>query len=378
MNTAPADSLKRNPSIFRNWVSMAGAVLMAASAFAFVLLFFMDAFAHVSNPYVGILTYLVSPAFFLGGLVLFLLGAWWRRRKLAKGNGTNGSLHIDIDLSRLRDRRILSVFIPASAGFFLITAMGTYHTYQFTESVQFCGESCHKVMGPELTTYLHSPHARVACAECHVGHGAEWYLKSKVSGTHQLFAVIRNNYPRPIPPPNKGLRPAQDTCEQCHWPNKYVGNLDRTYNYFLPDETNSLYSIRLSLKVGGGDPTHGPVGGIHWHMNVGNKIEYIATDEARQKIPWVRMTDKNGKVTEFKTASFTNDGPKLAVRRMDCMDCHNRPAHKFITPETSVNLAMADGRIDTGLAFIKTNAVGALCKVYKDNDEAMQQIAATL
>jgi len=212
----------------------------------------------------------------------------------------------------------------------------------------------------------------------HIGKGATWYVRSKLSGTYQVYANLAKKYPTPIPTPIKNLRPAQETCEQCHWPKKFVGNLDSTINYYLPDKSNSLYSIRLLLKVGGGDPTHGPVGGIHWHMNVGKKIEYAASDEARQKIPWVRVTDERGVVTEFRVKSFTNDLSQLPVRTMDCMDCHNRPAHKLQSPESAVNLAMALGRIDTGLPFIKTNAVGVLCATYKDAATALQSIATTL
>ena len=339
---------------------------MASSVFAFLLLFFLDAVVYASNPYVGILTFLVAPAFLVAGFVIFIFGAWRWRRHLIKANGTAPSLNINVDLSRAHDRRVLAFFVPASAGFLLLTAMGSYHTYHFTESVEFCGEACHGVMKPEFTSYLHSPHARVACAECHIGKGAEWYVRSKLSGTYQVYATLAHKYPTPIPTPVKNLRPAQETCEQCHWPRKFVGNLDRTITYYLPDQTNTLYSIRLLLKVGGDDPTHGPVGGIHWHMNVANKIEYIASDEARQKIPWVRMTDAQGVVTEFRSTGFTNDLSQLPMRTMDCMDCHNRPAHKFQSPESAVNLAMSLGHIDTGLPYIKTNAEGVLCRTYKD------------
>ena len=224
-----------------------------------------------------------------------ILGDVWRQSK------TQGLVPVlQIDLSRPRDRRFLGFFLAGSALFLLVCAELSYHTYHYTESTQFCGQACHTVMKPELVTYYHGPHARVACAECHIGPGATWFVKSKLSGTYQVYAVAFNKYPRPMPTPIKNLRPAQETCEQCHWPKKFVGNLDRTYHYFLGDETNTPFTVRLMLKVGGGDPTHGPVGGIHWHMNVGNKIEYIATDDARQKIPWVRMTDRQGVVTEFR------------------------------------------------------------------------------
>jgi nitrate/TMAO reductase-like tetraheme cytochrome c subunit len=357
---------------------MGGAVIMAASGFSFLLLVFLDAIAPSSNPYIGILTYLIAPAFLILGLLLFIIGALRQRHRLAKANGEAATLHITIDLSRRHDRRMLGAFVALSVGFFLITAMGSYHTYHFTESVQFCGEACHTVMAPELVTYQHGPHARVACVDCHIGSGAEWYVRSKLSGTYQVYATLADKYPRPIPTPVKNLRPAQETCEQCHWPKEFVGKLERSYSYFLPDASNSVYSIQLLLNVGGGDPTSGPMGGIHWHMNVANKIEYIATDEARQKIPWVRMTDRQGVVTEFHTPSFTNDPGKMSMRRMDCMDCHNRPAHIFKTPESAVNLAMALGRIDRSLPYIKTNAVGVLCRPYKDETQALQQIATTL
>ena len=375
-NPAPTEPV-RPLSPFRNWTSLAGLVLMASSIFAFILLFFLDMMAYASNPYVGILTFLVAPAFFFAGLLLLLFGAWRWRRKRAKA-GATGALRINIDFSRARDRRALAFFVPASACFLLLTAMGSYHTYHFTESVEFCGESCHTVMKPELTSYLHSPHARVACAECHIGKGAAWYVRSKLSGTYQVYATLARKYPTPIPTPVRNLRPAQETCEQCHWPKKFVGNLDRTLSYYLPDQSNSLYSVRLLLNVGGGDPTHGPVGGIHWHMNVANKIEYIATDEARQKIPWVRVTDQLGVVTEYRTKEFTNNVSRMPVRTMDCMDCHNRPAHKFQSPENAVNLAMSLGFIDTNLAYIKTNAVGVLSRAYTNQADGLQTIATAL
>jgi len=233
-------------------------------------------------------------------------------------------------------------------------------------------------MQPEFVAYSHGPHARVACAECHVGPGATWFVRSKLSGTYQLYAVAFHKYPTPIPTPVKNLRPARETCDQCHWPSKFVGNLDKTYNHFLGDETNTPYSVRLLLKVGGDDPAHGPVGGIHWHMAISNKVEYIATDAARQKIPWVRMTDPTGLVTVFRDKTFTNDPSRYEIRQMDCIDCHNRPAHRYEDPADSVNLAMATGKIDRGLRYIKTNAVYALTRPYRTEQEAQVGIARFL
>ncbi len=363
-------------SIFRNWLSLAGLLVIVGSLFSFVFLLLLDALAHFSNPYIGILTYLIAPGFLVIGMLLTFTGAWLRHRRVVRASG--GFAPIRIDLTRPRDRRILGGFIVGSVVFLLISAVGSYQSYHFTESVQFCGQACHEVMKPEYVTYLHSPHARVACAECHIGKGATWYVRSKLSGAYQVYATLADKYPRPIPTPVHNLRPAQETCEQCHWPRKFVGNLERTYRYYLGDETNTPFTVRMLLHVGGGDPTHGPVGGIHWHMNVGNKIEYYPADESRQKIPYVRVTDSQGVVTEYRTRRFTNEVAQAQLRLMDCMDCHNRPAHRYETPSSAVNLAISLGKIDRSLPWVKTNAVYALTLPYDSDSQAMEGIATAL
>ena len=360
---------------FRNWMSIAGAIVIGIGVFTFLLLFLLDVVAHFSNPYVGILTYMVTPGVGAFGIFLVILGAWLERRRQPGGGFSSA---IKIDFSSRRDQKILGLFLLGGLVFLLLSALGSYETYNYTESVQFCGETCHTVMRPENIAYHNGSHARVACVECHIGSGATWFVKSKMSGSYQVYAVLANNFSRPIPTPVKNLRPAQQTCEQCHWPSKFVGNLDRTYNYFLTDATNTPYSVRLLLKVGGADPTHGPVGGIHWHMSVANKIEYYASDDARQKIPWVRMTDAQGVVTIFRASNYTNTPGDAQIRRMDCIDCHNRPAHRFATPVDAVNLAMSLGKIDRALPYVKTNAVYVLAQHYATTDEGLKGIATTL
>jgi len=360
----------------RNWVSLTGLVVVIGSLFSFLLLFLVDTISRSSNPYIGILTWFVAPTFLVMGLLLTGIGALRERRKLGQAEGLMPKMVVD--LSRPRDRRIMGIFLGCSVLFLLFTAVATYHSYHFTESVAFCGKACHTVMNPELVTYQHGPHARVACVECHIGPGATWFVKSKLSGTYQLYAVAFNKYPRPVPTPIKNLRPAQETCEQCHWPQKFVGNLERDYRYFLTDETNTEFSVRMLMKVGGGDPTHGPEGGIHWHMNVRNKVQYFATDEARQDIPWVRIIDTQGVVTEFRKPNFTNAVPEDAIRTMDCMDCHNRPAHMYSSPDKAVNLAITLNNIDRTLPSIKSNAVFALTRSYTNETQALQSIATYL
>ena len=376
MSTEKINEPWRKPSLLKNWVSLAGLVVAIGSLFSFFLLVMLDAIGHSSNPYLSILTWMVAPAFLIAGLALVFLGIV-RARKRFKGAGSFVAT-LQIDLSRPRDRRILIGFSAGSLAFIMLSAVGSYNAFNFTESVQFCGATCHTVMKPELTTHDHGPHARVACVACHVGPGVNWFVRSKLTGSYQLYSVTFNKYPRPITTPIKNLRPARETCEQCHWPQKFSGNLDRTFTYFQGDASNSPYSIRLSIKIGGANPGRGPVGGIHWHTMQDTRIEYIATDNARQKIPWVRLTDNHGQVTVFSVPGFTNGISKYAIRTMDCMDCHNRPSHRYVPPDEAVNLAMELGQIDRSLPWIKTNAVYMLTREYKTDEDARAGIAAAL
>jgi len=364
-------------SRFQNWFSLAGVVLALASLFSFLLLLTLDYFAKEESPYLGILTYIVAPFFCVSGLLLVALGWLVNRRQVARGQPGFSPTRFTIDLSRPRDRKYLAVFIAGSAMILLVSSIGSYQTYHVTKSVKFCGEACHTVMQPQYVAYQLSPHARVRCTDCHIGPGAKSFVKSKMNGLHQVYATVLGKVQCPINGHEK-IQIDQRICEQCHWPERFVGNLDRRFTHFLDDTTNTPYSVRMLLKVGGADPTHGPVGGIHWHMNVANKVEYIATDPLRQKIPWVRLTDAKGLVTEFRSPKFKDDPAKHEIRTMDCMDCHNRPAHQFRTPNDAVDLAMALGRISTNLPAIKHTTVVALGQPYKTKEEGLQQIAAAV
>lgn len=366
------------PRLWRNWLSFAGGVLAVASFFAFLLLFAIDLFARTGNPYMGILAYVIAPSFLFLGLGMILLGVWWQRRHERKTGIAAAPSVLSVDLARPADRKRLRLFVIASVIFLLCTAIGSYQSYHVSESVQFCGQACHGPMKPEFTAYQFSSHARVSCTECHVGHGAEAFVKAKMNGVHQLVGVMTGDFDRPIKTPIRNLRPARETCEECHWPQKFSGNIDRIYQSYLTDVTNTPYAVRLSLNVGGADPTHGPVGGIHWHVSQDNKIEYIATDDRRQVIPWVRVTDPKGVVTEYRNARFTNDVNQFEIRQMDCIDCHNRPAHRYRSPNDAVNFAMSVGKIDPQMPGVKSNAVAVLVQKYGTEAEALQNIAAGL
>ncbi|HEX4139893.1 MAG TPA: NapC/NirT family cytochrome c [Candidatus Methylacidiphilales bacterium] len=359
------------PKVLHNWISLAGGVLATGSVFAFVLLTATEILGNHANSYIGLLVYGVAPVFFIIGLLLVLAGFWSQRyQKVAQP--------LQIDLTRSRDRKLLVVFALCTVAFLLATAFGSYQTFEYTESVEFCGAACHLPMHPEYTTYLQSPHARVGCVECHVGAGAEWYVRSKVNGLHQLYDVVTNQIPKPIPTPVHNMRPARATCEQCHWPERFIGNIDRTFQHYLSDDTNTPFAVRLLLKVGGGG-ADGPPRGIHWHVSRGEKVEFIATDAQRQVIPWVRVTDlASGKVTVYKDAGFHDDPSKYQLRTMDCIDCHSRPAHQFTAPNEAVDQAITVGQLDHAVPKLKHNVVAVLTASYQTTDEALEKIASGL
>jgi nitrate/TMAO reductase-like tetraheme cytochrome c subunit len=375
----PSPSAGTKPlSIWRNWITFAGTVVASGSLFAFLLLLTLDLTGRgAKNPYLGILCYLVAPGFLFLGLALVLGGAWQERRRRHRAP-VAPITRVAIDLTRPRDRRILFWFVLGAMTFLMLTAVGSYQTFQYTESVPFCGEVCHTVMEPEFTTYQHGSHARVACVECHIGSGAAWFVKAKVSGTYQVYAVLFHKYETPIPTPVHNLRPARETCLQCHWPEKYSGSIERTTHHYLSDKDNTPYTVRLLVHVGGGSPENGPVGGIHWHMLISNKIEYYATDPQRQTIPWIRRTQPDGTVTVYRSPDFKGEPDPSLIRRMDCMDCHNRPAHKYSTPDAAVDEGMYLGRIDKSLPSIKRTAVDLLTRSYPSAAAATAAVAKGL
>ncbi len=286
-----------------------------------------------------------------------------------------------IDLNNAKTRGLM-VFIVVSSIFLMgLISTVSYQAYHFTESVTFCGELCHSVMEPEYAAYKESPHARVTCAECHVGSGAGWYVRSKLAGAYQIYSVMFQKYPRPVPTPVHNLRPAQETCEQCHWPEKFFGAQLKVITRFGHDEKNSVRQIRSLLRTGGGSPTTGITAGIHWHMNIGNEVWYGASDPQRQKIPWVRIKDKQGRVTEYFDRSAplsAEQSKKLEIRRMDCIDCHNRPSHIFRDPDGAMDLVLLTGLVDSTLPYIKREAVRVLSQNYTSKEQAREGIATAL
>lgn len=366
----------------RNLLSEIGAGIVVLGLANLAFLIYLDTTGTHSNPYLGILTWIFAPAVFLFGMAVFLFGMARERRRRRLRTPGDVPEYPRVDFNQRRTRLIVIWMAIGLIVFVTMSVVGSYQAYHYTESDAFCGTTCHQVMHPEYTAYQQSPHARVGCAGCHVGPGAGWFVKSKFSGAHQLYAVLLNKYPKPIPSPVENLRPARQTCEQCHWPEKYFGTQLKTFDHYSYDETSTPRPVRMLIKTGGGSPKSGQANGIHWHMNVANEVTYMATDKQRQVIPWVRIRNrKTGEITEYRAEDAKVTDAQIAAapkRTMDCVDCHNRPTHIYRSPDVSVDRALSAGRIDHTLPFIKQQAVTVLAKDYTSTAQAVRSIRADL
>jgi hypothetical protein len=364
----------------RNLISYAGAVVTSVSSILFLFVFFLELFGFHTNPYTGIVAFLILPGFFIVGLTGIPLGMLYERRRQLSGRGTDKGAWPRLDLNDPNSRR--ATFFVAVMTFvnIVIVSLAGYRGLEYMDSVPFCGQLCHTVMDPEFAAYQDGPHSRVKCVGCHIGPGAPWFVRSKLSGVRQVFAVMAGSYSRPIPSPVHNLRPARDTCEQCHWPDKFHGDATDTIREFAQDATSTQSVTTLRLHVGSGGERSGVATGIHWHVSPANGIEYVATDETRQVIPYVRLTDASGTVREYTVEGVSQDELARGERRpMDCVDCHNRPTHPFsASAEKAVDAAMAYDQISPKLPWIKREAVAALKASYPSREAAFEAIAKRL
>ena len=363
-----------------NPVSLAGSALTTVAAFLFLLLFSIHIVSeHGATPYLGILTFLILPGLFLLGLALIPLGLWRaRKRRLQALAEDDPAVEFAVlDFNRPSTRKAALIFVAATGINALILGVGTYKGVEVMESTQFCGAACHTVMEPEFTTYKRSPHARVKCVECHIGEGADWFVKSKLSGSWQLVSVALDLYPRPIAVPVHNLRPARETCEQCHWPDKFVGDRFKVLTHFGEDEANTETKTVLVVKVGGRQA--GRSQGIHWHVDPDHVVRY-RSDEKRQVIYEVEIEAKDGTKQRFlgPAASSPEAAKATEWRTMDCVDCHNRPSHIYRAPERELDAALLDRRIDPALPFVRREGLVALQAEYPSHEAAREGIAKAI
>jgi nitrate/TMAO reductase-like tetraheme cytochrome c subunit len=375
------------PALFfgNNPISLAGGAITTGSGVTMISYWMAELFGHLSdNPYLGIIFFLILPALFLLGLALIPVGVFLRRKKLQQA-GRIPAAFPRIDLNDPIFRHGLDIVLVATIVNFLVVAAASYHGATYMDSPQFCGRSCH-VMTPEYTAYQISPHNHVACVECHIGTGVQAYFSAKVNGTKQILEVtfhplaplaprIVPNYPTPIPSPVTSLRPARYTCEGCHTPTRFDGDKLLVKSNFADDEQNSETQTVLILHLGGVD-SFSRYTGIHG-VHLGH-IEYIATDPTRTAIPWVQRQNPDGAETVYAASALKGAQPQGERRLMDCIDCHNRAAHTFVTSGEAIDQAMAAGAINPSLPWIHKEGLELLNAAYSSQADARGRIPRQL
>jgi hypothetical protein len=367
-----------------NPITIAGVVLTTLSALLIVTFMIVEVFGGLHNPYAGMFAYVLLPALFALGLIEIPIGMWRRRHRLIR-EGTSDEDRFSypkLDFNEPKLRRLAVIVISLTAVNAVILGSSSFLAIEKMETVEFCGEACHTVMQPEYTAYQESPHSRVACVECHIGPGASWFVRSKLDGLRQVWHTMLGDYHRPIGTPLENLRPARETCEQCHWPTKHHGDKLRVFARFSTDEENSPSYTAMLLKTGGGTLDMGTHGGIHWwHIYSDNKIRFVTGDERKEHVLWVELTTPDGEVLEY-----TRDGDEIPsrdeleqrARVMDCIDCHNRPTHLFQVPAKALD-AVLEARIELqGLPYFKNQALAAITEEYPTRAEGMAAVRQKL
>ena len=370
--------------ISRSRTSLVGAMIVTVTTPFLFGYMIADTVWHIKNPYFGAAIYLVLGPVFLGGLLMVFVGAFILRGERDIHLFTLSYLKKYFTepemFGRLR-RNVFLVVLLTSVNF-AVFSMFLYRAYHYMESTQFCGQFCHTVMVPEYTAYTNSPHSRVSCVECHIGSGADWFVKSKISGARQLIAVATETYPKPISTPVHGLRPARETCEQCHRPELFHGDKLSVKKSFLPDENNTIVSNVLLVKVGSAGDRVMSSHGIHWHVSPENTITYRSIDNTRMIIPEVILTKEDGTVSVFRTPEaetlLPDNSLTVETRVMDCIDCHNRPSHIYLSAEEAIDLKLAEGEISQELPFIKREGLIWVTKRYESKVEAEENISRGL
>ncbi len=289
-------------------------------------------------------------------------------------------VRITIDLSKPEHQRNLLLGFVGLIMLGVVLLIGGLKGYEYTESAEFCGTVCHP-MSSEFIRYEQSPHANIDCAKCHIGPGASFFVRSKIDGLRQVYAVLANTYDRPIKGPVHNLRPARDTCEECHKPTNFKDNIIKLKQHYDNDEANTPIQSTLILKMGGWREESGVSEGIHWHVS--KSVYYIPADDRNQIIAWIGVEEDDGTLKEYfardmlnmDRQSFVEDARENGrIRKMDCIDCHNRTAHYIPSPTEAVDNAIKEGLISRDLPYVRKKAVEILTPLYQSRQDGHEAI----
>jgi hypothetical protein len=351
-------------------------VITTVAGCALVLLFGLDVSGLTMNPYTGVLLLVALPGLFVFGLLLIPVGILWHRRRGGAKPPPIGEAVGALFTTRQGRRRLWWIGGLTVVNLVLVGA-ASQRLVAWTSDPHFCGTACHGVMEPEWESYRDAPHASVACVQCHVGSGAQHLVRSKLDGLRQVWRTLTGTYEKPVKTPVHSMRPSEETCETCHWSERWEGDRARLYAHTASDEKNTELVNVLRLKVGGVNPATGKASGFHWHAAKGTVVRYETYDEARTKIGKVTV-ERDGKVVE-EYLPPGDPQPVVATREMDCIDCHNRPTHRFdASPAAALDRGFTAGLLDRGTPWLRETAPAVLAEVKGPRAGVEAQLRAAL
>jgi NapC/NirT cytochrome c family protein len=360
-------------SLARHPLAIAGAVIATVAGTGFVALAIALFAGLFDNPYAGLVVSIVLPGALVLGLLLIPLGMWLERRKRRRHPDAPTEWPV-LDFGRSSVRRAALVITALTAVNLVIVLLAGYSSLHWMESPSFCGQVCHEPMKPQFSSWSAATHARIACVGCHIGEGPSAFIHAKLAGVRQLSHVITNSYQRPTPPGAEMAPGAQaQTCRGCHRPEHQVRDRAVAIREYADDEANTETLTVLELQFG--VPSRSPRS-IHWHADPRVRVEYVATDDTKETIPYVKVTDANGAVKEFVAADVGEDARQRGTRRvMDCIDCHNTVGHPIAaTAEQAVDRAIAAGAISRQLPHARREGVRVLKASYPSEEDAVRGI----
>ena len=235
----------------------------------------------------------------------------------------------------------------------------------WTETADFCGR-CH-TMDPELKAYAHvgpprGPLRRVPRRARRRRAGSRRRSTARGSSSRSSPARSRSRSRRPTTPTSR--RPS-DTCMRCH-------DVDDARRRRRPGEARPPRPLPQGrAEHAGHDRARPPPGRLRRNdatpaASTGTStrdVEYTQPDPRAQKIDWVgdqadgrhvravhrRLGDRRSRSDVQPDIDRLQASP--TIRRMDCIDCHNRAGHGIPTPTRRSTRRSPRGKIDPGSAL---------------------------
>lgn len=169
-----------------------------------------------------------------------------------------------------------------------------------------------------------------------------------------------------------------DTCEQCHWPDKFHGKKIKEFISFSNENQKEPEVQNIVLHTGGRNPLTDTFEGIHWHVSRDVKVEYQPLDKKRTRIGRIKVTMAGGITEEYAVNDDGTAGDRGEWRVMDCIDCHNRPTHVYDRLVERVDFGLLSKKIDPAIPGIREDSITVLEREYPSREAAREQISETL